>query len=58
MESIEIEAKTVEEAINKALEAMNTSRDQVEVVVLREEKKGLFGMPGAIPVKVRVIKKK
>jgi len=51
---IEIEAGTVEEAVKKALEELQISRDKVKIEILSEEKKGLFGMPGAKPAKVRV----
>lgn len=52
--SIEVEGKTVEEAIQKALKELKLSRDKVKIKVLSEEEKGLFGMPGAKPAKVRV----
>ncbi|MEW5759081.1 MAG: Jag N-terminal domain-containing protein [Candidatus Omnitrophota bacterium] len=58
MESIEVEGKTVEEAIEEALKLLNTTRDNIEVTVVREGKNGLFGMPGAILTKIRVTKKK
>lgn len=51
---IEVEGKTVEEAIKKALKELKISRDKVKIEVLSEEEKGLFGMPGAKPAKVRV----
>jgi spoIIIJ-associated protein len=52
--SIEITGKTVEEAVQKALKALKVSRESVKIEVLSEEEKGLFGMPGARPAKVRV----
>ncbi len=52
--SIEIEGKTVEEAIQKALKELKLPREKVKIQVLSEEEKGLFGMPGARPAKVRV----
>lgn len=52
--SIEIEGKTVEEAIKKALKELKLPREKVKIQVLSEEEKGLFGMPGARPAKVRV----
>ena len=52
--SIEAEGKTVEEAIEKALQVLKLPRKRVRVETLSEEKKGLFGMPGAKPAKVRV----
>jgi spoIIIJ-associated protein len=52
--SIEIEGKTVEEAIKKALQQLQVPRNKVKIEVLSEEAKGLFGMPGAKPAKIRV----
>jgi len=52
--SIEVEGKTVEEAIKKALKELRLPRDKVKIEVLSEEEKGLFGMPGAKPAKVRL----
>ena len=51
--SIEVEGKTVEEAIKKALGELKAARDKVKIEVLCEEEKGLFGMSGARPAKVR-----
>lgn len=51
---IEVEGKTVEEAIEKALKELRLPRDKVKIEVLSEEVKGLFGMPGAKPARVRV----
>lgn len=52
--SIEIEGKTVKEAIKHALQQLQLPRNKVKIEVLSEEAKGLFGMPGAKPAKVRV----
>jgi len=52
--SIEVEGKTVEEAVKKALKELKLPRDKVKIEVLSEEEKGLFGMPGAKPAKVKV----
>ena len=52
--SVEIMGKTVEEAIKKALQQLQLPRNKVKIEVLSEEVKGLFGMPGAKPAKVRV----
>jgi spoIIIJ-associated protein len=54
MEPIEIEAKTVKEAIEKVLKTLHVSREDLEIQVLSEEKKGLFGMEGAKRAKIRV----
>ena len=51
---IEVEGKTVEEAIEKALKELNLPRNRVKIESLSEEKRGLFGMAGAKPAKVRV----
>lgn len=56
--SIEVEGKTVEEAIKNALKQLNLPRSKVKIEVLSEEQKGLFGMPGARPAKVRVTARK
>ncbi|MFC1709736.1 Jag N-terminal domain-containing protein [Candidatus Omnitrophota bacterium] len=53
MGPIEVEAKTVHEAIEKALEILKVAREDIEVSVLSEEKKGLFGMEGAKLAKIR-----
>jgi spoIIIJ-associated protein len=51
--SIEVEGNTVAEAIKKALAELRLRRSQVKIEVLSEEEKGLFGMPGAKPAKIR-----
>jgi len=51
---IEVEGTTVAEAIEKALDTLRLPRNKVKIEILTEEKKGLFGMPGAKPAKVRV----
>jgi len=57
--SIEVEAKTTKEAIAMALKTLNVKKDAVDVKILREEHKGLFGMEGAELAKIKVsIKKK
>jgi len=54
--SIEIEAATVEEAIREALKTLHASEKEVEIKVLNEGEKGLFGMNGASLAKIRVTK--
>jgi spoIIIJ-associated protein len=51
---VEVEGKTVEEAIEKALKELKLPRNRVKIESLTEEKKGLFGMAGAKPAKIRV----
>ena len=53
MESLEISAKTVEEAIQRALEQLGVSREEVEVSVLKEGRSGILGL-GADEAVVRV----
>ncbi len=52
--SIEVEGSTVEDAIKKASEILGVSRDEMAVKVVCEEKKGLFGMEGEKPAKIKV----
>ncbi|MBM3254762.1 MAG: hypothetical protein FJZ08_00445 [Candidatus Omnitrophica bacterium] len=51
---IEVEGSSVEEAIQKALQVLKLPRNKVKIEVLAEEEKGLFGMSGAKPAKIRV----
>ena len=44
MESLEIRAKTVEEAIQRGLQQTGLSRDEVEIVVIREGRSGILGL--------------
>lgn len=53
-QKIEVEGKTVEEAIRKALKQLSVPRSRVKIEVVSEEEKGLFGMPGARPARIRV----
>ena len=55
--TIEVEAKTTKEAIKIALEKLNAKKEDVEVKILREEHKGLFGMEGAELAKIKVVVK-
>ena len=52
--SIEVDGSTVEEAIKKATEILKVSRNEISVKVVCEEKRGLFGMEGEKPAKIRV----
>ncbi len=54
MISIEMEGKTPEEAIQKALDVLDAPREQVKVEILDEGSKGLFGMIGSKQAKIRV----
>lgn len=50
----EFEGTSVEEAIKTALAKLNLKKEQVKIEILREEEKGLFGMPGAKLAKIRL----
>ena len=52
--SFEFEGCTVEDTIKKALKTLKVSRETINVKVLSEEQRGLFGMEGAKPAKIRV----
>lgn len=54
MSEIEIEAKTVEEAIHKGLDELKAPRERVEIKILDEGTSGLFGLMGNKPAKVRL----
>ena len=57
--SIEIEAKTTKEAISIALKKLKAKKEDVDIKILREEHKGLFGMEGAELAKIKAtIKRK
>ena len=58
MRPIEVEGATVTDAIKKGLKKLGVSRDKLEVKVLAEENKGLFGMEGARRAKIRMTLKK
>ena len=55
---IEVEAKTVQEAVAIALNKLGAVRKEVEIQVLNEEQKGLFELEGSKKAKIRVILKK
>lgn len=55
-EYIEKEAKTVESAIEEALNEMNIGKDDADIEVLDEGSKGLFGLIGGRNALVRVYK--
>lgn len=58
MKVIEMTGKTVEEAVNLALEEFNVTKDKVEVEVLDEGNKGFLRIIGTRPAKVKVTLKK
>jgi len=57
MKEVEAEGKSAKEAIEIALKKLRAKKDEVEVRILREEHKGLFGMEGSQKAKIKVILK-
>lgn len=53
MRSLEMTGKTVDAAVNKALEALNATLEEAEIEVLEDGAKGIFGL-GSKDAKVRV----
>jgi len=54
MKFVEKVDRTVAEAISSALSELKTTRDNVDIEILEEPSKGLFGLFGSKPAKVRV----
>lgn len=54
MKSIEVDGKTVEEALNKALIELNVDRYMIDVEILDHGSKGLFNVIGVKPAKIKV----
>ncbi|MCD4780131.1 MAG: Jag N-terminal domain-containing protein [Candidatus Omnitrophica bacterium] len=52
--SITVEGSTVEDAIEKAVNQLKVSKEEVNIKVVCEESKGLFGMEGAKSAKIIV----
>lgn len=57
MKSIEVVARTVDEAITEALTKLEAAREDVDVTVLDEGSKGFLGLIGSKQARVRVDKK-
>jgi len=54
VKTIEVEGKTTKEAIDIALKKLHVTKDKVDIKILSEEHKGLFGMHGHKLAKVKV----
>lgn len=54
MRKVTASAKTVDEAIEKALQELNKTRDEVEVRILENPQKGLFGLFKGRPATIEV----
>lgn len=57
MKQVTASGQTVEDAVQSALQQLNTTRDQVNIEILDEGKKGLFGIFGSKPAIVKVLVK-
>ncbi|HLD30438.1 MAG TPA: Jag N-terminal domain-containing protein, partial [bacterium] len=53
----EYSGRSVEEAIEKGLKELKTTRENVEIKVLNEGKSGLFGLMGSQPALVKIVPK-
>ncbi len=53
MKSIEIEGKTIEEAINKACAELNAAREDLEIEILSNGSSGFLGLVGAKKALIR-----
>jgi len=51
---VEKNGKTVDDAVESALAELNVSRNEVEIDIIEEPSKGLFGFIGVKPARVRV----
>jgi len=56
-ETSEFEGNTLDEAINKAVQALGVPKNKLNIKIVCEEKRGLFGMQGAKNAKIKVTKK-
>ena len=52
--TIEVEGATTKEAIQKALKILGVTKDKVDIKILCEECKGLFGMDGQKLARIKV----
>jgi len=53
-EASEFEGNTLDEAINKAVESFGLPKSKLNIKIVCEEKRGLFGMQGAKAAKIKV----
>ncbi|MBP3041300.1 protein jag [Bacillaceae bacterium Marseille-Q3522] len=54
MKQVTATGQTVKEAVESALAQLNTTKDRVEVTIVDQGKKGIFGIFGAHPAVVKV----
>ena len=53
-EASEFEGSTLDEAINKAVSKLGVPKSKLDIKIVCEEKRGLFGMQGAKAAKIKV----
>jgi spoIIIJ-associated protein len=53
-EAIEFEGNTLDEAINKAVLKLGVPKNRLDIKIVCEEQRGLFGMQGAKTAKIKV----
>src|SRR5690625_7026648 len=58
MREINASGQTVDEAIQSALEQLDTTKDQVDVTIIDDGKKGILGVFGSKPAIVKVVRVK
>src|SRR5690625_5785534 len=58
MREINASGQTVDEAVQPALEQLDTTKDQVDVTNIDEGKKGILGVFGSKPAIVKVVRVK
>lgn len=54
MKSVEIIARSVEEAIEEGLDELGATREEVDITIIEEGNKGLFGILGSKQAKVKL----
>ncbi|WP_085522434.1 RNA-binding cell elongation regulator Jag/EloR [Tuberibacillus sp. Marseille-P3662] len=57
MKEVTVSGKSIDEAVSSALDSLNSSKDNVDIQVLEEPRKGFFGLFGAKPARVKVLLK-
>lgn len=58
MREVTATGQTIEQAVQYALQQLSTTKEEVEIEVIEDGKKGFLGLFGSKPAKVLVVKKK